>query len=148
MGNDALAPTVGRIFARLARQVELGLAPLDLSLPQYRVLGFLSDGEAGSSRMAEKLAVSPPSITAVVDGLVAKGLVERRADPSDRRRLPLSLTDKGATVLAEADASVHERLDGVLAHAAAPAAKAARTGVVGWELALDAARDAKQGARS
>lgn len=137
-----LAPDAGRAFARLARKVELGLATLDLSLPQYRVLAFLADGEAASSRLAEKLAVSPPSITAVVDGLVAKGLVERGADPTDRRRLPLSLTTKGVAALAAADGAVYERLDQVIDHLDDDAANAVRASVPHWELALDRHRDA------
>lgn len=145
--SATLALDAGRVFARLARQVDLGLATLDLSLPQYRVLAFLADGEAASSRLAEKLAVSPPSITAVVDGLVAKGLVERGADPADRRRLPLSLTGKGVAALAAADGAVHERLDQVIDHLDDTAAHVVRTSVPHWELALDRKRDAHQAGR-
>lgn len=145
--SSPLAPDAGRAFARLARQVELGLATLDLSLPQYRVLALLADGEAASSRLAEKLAVSPPSITAVVDGLVAKGLVARGNDPADRRRLPLSITAAGAAVLADADRAVHDRLDQVLSHLDGRAADAVRATVPQWELALDRNREAQQAGR-
>jgi long-chain acyl-CoA synthetase len=140
MAHDRVDRTAGRVLARLARVVELGLAPLELSLPQYRVLAFLAAGEAGSSAMAEKLAVSPPSITAVVDGLVAKGLVERKADPADRRRLPLSLTDRGRTALTEADNSVHERLERILEQVEPDRAAAAGSSVGTWAEGLDLLR--------
>ena len=39
----------------------LALAPLDLSLPQYRVLALLGDGSTASSVLARRLAVSPPT---------------------------------------------------------------------------------------
>src|SRR3954466_9856193 len=93
-----------RAVARLAKQVEVALTPLDLSLPQYRVLALLGEGSTASSVLARRLAVSPPSVTAVVDGLVGRGLVEREADPEDRRRLTLLLTRDGSKLLAAADA--------------------------------------------
>ena len=100
-----------RAVARLAKQVEVALGPLDLSLPQYRVLALLGEGSTASSVLARRLAVSPPSVTAVVDGLVGRGLVEREADPEDRRRLTLLLTRDGAKLLAAADAAAEARLD-------------------------------------
>ena len=80
----------GRTIARLARQVELAVSSLDLTLSQYRVLGILGDGQEAASALAEKLAVSRPSVTGVVDGLVARGLVSRgpawERSEADRRR--------------------------------------------------------------
>ena len=77
---------IGRTAAWLAKQVELALVSADLSLPQYRILGLLTEGSAVSSSLAERLAVRPPSITAVVDGLVSRSLVERRHAEDDRRQ--------------------------------------------------------------
>ena len=56
----------GRTIARLARQVELAVSSLDLTLSQYRVLGILGDGHEAASVLADKLAVSRPSVTGVV----------------------------------------------------------------------------------
>ena len=92
-------PGAARALARLARHVEHTLASIDLSLPQYRALSLLGDGSTASSALAGRLAVSPPSVTAVIDGLVARGLVERQADPDDRRRLTLLLTPAGVKLL-------------------------------------------------
>lgn len=127
-----------RAVARLAKQVEVALTPLDLSLPQYRVLALLGEGSTASSVLARRLAVSPPSVTAVVDGLVARGLVERRADPEDRRRLTLLLTREGKKVLAAADATAEARLDEIAAWFDEPP-----TGLDGWNLALDRTREAR-----
>jgi long-chain acyl-CoA synthetase len=104
------SPRPGRTAARLARQVELALAEVDLSLPQYRILIHLDEGKIAASALADKLAVSRPSITAVVDGLVTRGLVERHHDPGDRRRVGHDLTPKGRNVLEDADESVDRRL--------------------------------------
>jgi long-chain acyl-CoA synthetase len=95
----------------MARQVELAVATVDLTLAQYRVLGVLGDGCEAASRLADKLGVSRPSLTGVVDGLVARGLVRRGQGASDRRRVDLALTDGGRALLGAADAAVEERID-------------------------------------
>jgi DNA-binding MarR family transcriptional regulator len=51
--------------------------------------------------MAERLFCNAPNLTFVANQLVAKGLVERAADPVDRRSRVLVLTETGATVRAE-----------------------------------------------
>ena len=116
----------------------MALGPLDLSLPQYRVLALLGEGSTASSVLARRLAVSPPSVTAVVDGLVGRGLVEREADPEDRRRLTLLLTRDGAKLLTAADAAAEARLDEITGYFDAPP-----TGLDLWNLALDRNREAR-----
>ncbi|HEX9466833.1 MAG TPA: MarR family transcriptional regulator [Acidimicrobiia bacterium] len=106
----SVSSSAGRVMARLARQVERAVDPLDLSLAQYRSLALLGAGSSASSALAAQLAVSPPSVTGVVTGLVARGLVERRNDPDDRRRLTLLLTAEGSRLLATADDAVATRL--------------------------------------
>ncbi len=98
----------------MARQVERAVATVDLTLAQYRVLCVLGDGCEAASRLADKLSVSRPSLTGVVDGLVARGLVRRDHDPSDRRRIDVGLTDTGRIVLADADAAVDERMERIV----------------------------------
>ena len=101
---------VGRTAAWLAKQVEIGLATVDLSLPQYRVLGLLDESSAVSSDIATRLDVRPPTVTAVVDGLVTKGLVERRPVEGDRRLVSHALTREGRRQLVAGDAAVYRRL--------------------------------------
>src|SRR6478609_6225168 len=127
-----------RAVARLAKQVEVALTPLDLSLPQYRVLALLGEGSTASSVLARRLAVSAPTVTSVVDGLVGRGLVERRADPEDRRRLTLLLTRDGTKLLAGADAAAEARLDEITGYFDTPP-----TGLDLWNLALDRNREAR-----
>ncbi len=107
--------TLGRTAAWLSKQVEIGLADADLSLPQYRVLGLLDERSAIPSDLAQRLAVRPATVTAVVDGLVARHLVERRAVAGDRRRVALELTAGGRRALDAADAAVDARLAAVAA---------------------------------
>jgi long-chain acyl-CoA synthetase len=137
-------PTAAGAVARLARQLERALGSWDLSLPQFRVLGILAEGTSAASSMAARLAVTPPSITTVVDGLVARGLIERGLDPSDRRRLPLVLTTDGRALLRAAEAAVADRLGAIAASDSDPQeATAAIEGLRRWHGALDAYRDAQ-----
>lgn len=131
----------GRVAARLARQVDVGLAQVDLSLPQYRILMFLAEGAVAASALADKLAVSRPSVTAVVDGLVSRGLVERRHDEGDRRRVGHTLTDEGRKILEQADAAVDARLGEIARFLSdEQEAAAAYEGLSRWRTALDAFR--------
>jgi DNA-binding MarR family transcriptional regulator len=138
-------PGAARALARLARHVEHALDPLELSLPQYRVLSLLGDGSSASSALAGRLAVSPPSVTAVVDGLVARGLVERHADAADRRRLTLVLTARGHELLHAAETAVDARLGEVAEYLEDPSSAAAAIAALQqWNHALDAFREEKR----
>jgi DNA-binding MarR family transcriptional regulator len=127
----------GRVVARLVRHIEAAVEPLGLSLPQYRLLAFLADGEAASSRLAETMAVSPPSVTSIVLGLEARGLIGRRPDPVDRRRQPLVLSAAGVDLLARANEAIDDRLGQILAHLDDRRATTARSAMGFWQVALD-----------
>jgi long-chain acyl-CoA synthetase len=116
---DSLAP--GRAAAWLGKQVELALAELDLTPPQYRVLGVLGEGASMPSALAERLAVRRPTITAVVEGLAARGLVERAPHDEDRRSVTHALTDKGDRLLLDADRAVDARLRTIAGYGPIPA---------------------------
>ena len=108
--------TYGRVAAWLSKRVEVALTTVDLTLPQYRVLGILAEGSAAASGLADRLAVRRPSITALIDGLVARGLVDRRQEDTDRRRVALRLTDEGVRTLAAADRAVDDYLVSIAGH--------------------------------
>lgn len=131
----------GRTVARLAKVVELALGEVELSLPQYRALAFLDAGSSAPTALAGHLAVTKPSITALVDGLVARGYVERRPDPEDRRRVVHTLTPAGQAALARADVAVEAALDRLLARLPEPDRTTARHGLRPWARALAAARE-------
>lgn len=140
-GADA-APA--RAAARLARAVENALGEVDLSLPQYRMLVFLDDlGSSAASALAGRLGVSRPSVTALVDGLVARGMAERTADPTDRRRVAHVITPAGRAALDAADAAVMARLAALADKIPAAERQGARDGLVAWLGALNAEREAK-----
>jgi len=126
----------------------LALAEVDLTLPQYRILIHLDEGKVVASALADGLSVSRPSITAVVDGLVSRGLVERQHDPDDRRRIGHDLTPEGRALLARADEAVDGRLHEIasLLRARKRLETDAFKGLESWQAALDALRMAKKSA--
>jgi long-chain acyl-CoA synthetase len=115
-GDAPSRGTYGRVTAWLAKRVEVALAQVDLTLPQYRVLGILFEGSAAASGLAGRLAVRPSSVTAIIDGLVARGLVDRTHQEDDRRRIALRLTAEGELVLAEADLTVDAYMVSIAGH--------------------------------
>ena len=100
----------GRVAAWLSKRVEVALGTVDLTLPQFRVLGILAEGSSAASGLADRLAVRRPSITALIDGLVARGLVDRRQEEDDRRKVALRLTKDGERILQQADRAVDDYL--------------------------------------
>ena len=95
-----------RAAARLAKVAGTALVEADLTLPQYRVLVFLDAGERPASHVAALLGVAPSTVTAAVDGLVARGLVAsvlQRGDDVVAARLDRLLgfldADEAETVL-------------------------------------------------
>jgi long-chain acyl-CoA synthetase len=112
-------------------------------LPQYRVLIILEKGSAAASALASNLVVSPPSVTALVDGLVARGFVKRVSVVGDRRRVEHVLTDRGRKALAEADAVVNGRLEEIAGYLPASERAKVVTGLRLWLKAMDAYIEAR-----
>ena len=90
--------------------------PGDLSLSQYRVLGLLSSGHERAGDLAARLAVTKPTLTALVDGLVERGYVVRETPAGDRRAVRVSITDAGRAAAESAGRAFRAVLDDVLRH--------------------------------
>ncbi|MEI2386657.1 MarR family transcriptional regulator [Breoghania sp. JC706] len=90
-------------LARLARRhfaEGLADAGLELTLGEARALAFARrlPGKR-QHELAEYLGVEPMTLVGFLDRLEAAGLVERVADPDDRRAKLVRLTDKAAPVI-------------------------------------------------
>ncbi len=82
--------------------LDVAIAAFELSLPQARALQTLEPGNPVPMRdLATSLKCDASNITGIVDRLEARGLVERRSAPGDRRVKALAVTAKGATVRAK-----------------------------------------------
>jgi len=65
-----------------------------------RVLDEMRSAPVTPGLLSRELGLSPAAVTALVDRLVAAGLVERRPDPGDRRRVHLLLTEQARALAA------------------------------------------------
>jgi len=89
-----------QLFGGVNRQLEQALAarlkPAGLSVEQYWILRALArrDGLA-MGELAQKLVVDSPTLTKMIDRLVASADVYRGPDPHDRRKVLVFISDKG-----------------------------------------------------
>ena len=86
-----------------------------VSVPQFRVLTYLSRMEGASlSAVADRVGLSLPAMSRLIDGLVSRDLVQRQESPEDRRRVTLQLTNLGKDLVRTARAGAQARLAEVL----------------------------------
>ncbi|MGH3416083.1 MAG: MarR family winged helix-turn-helix transcriptional regulator, partial [Actinocrinis sp.] len=93
----------------LTELTSAALAPYGLSGRELAVLLVLADGEPASQQEAAgRLGIDRTSMVAMVDGLEAKDLVERRPHPADRRRNVVALTAHGRDTVKKATRASEE----------------------------------------
>lgn len=66
-----------------------------ITLPQYRMLVVLHEGNTNLSKLAAALDVAPSTAMRMVDRLLTAGLVDRTIPPKNRRETQLALTAAG-----------------------------------------------------
>lgn len=98
---------IGAVVARYHEEYEIAAGKHALTGAQARVLGLLSLEPMPMRRIAQKLKCEPSNVTGIVDRLEARGLVERRPDPADRRVKLAAPTEAGR----ETARSLRESLD-------------------------------------
>ena len=89
-------------------------------MPQYRVLGLLSSGHERATELASKLAVTKPTLTSLIDGLVERGYVAREAPTATGAPCGSSSRRPGAPPPTPAGQALRDVLDDVLARCADP----------------------------
>ena len=115
---DNVASALSDVSRLMRRNFDLRARDIGVTRPQWQVLTVLRRDEGvNQGRLAELLEVEPISICRMVDRLQEAGLVERRADPADRRSRRLYLTEEAKRLLAElrpmAEAIVEEMFEGL-----------------------------------
>jgi DNA-binding MarR family transcriptional regulator len=89
---------------RIRTAADARLRDRGLSLPAYKLLRALENSERSMREVSDALHVSPRTVTDMIDGLEARGLVARGPHPADRRVTLLRLTPEGQRQLAAAAA--------------------------------------------
>ncbi|MBO0685546.1 MAG: MarR family transcriptional regulator [Candidatus Dormibacteraeota bacterium] len=102
----ALVRTVIEVL-RGSSTVTAALTPVvrrfGLSLAGFNVMHTLAhaEGPLGPSAISRAQVIPAQTLTSVLDSLERRGLVEREANPGDRRMLLARLTDEGAALYRE-----------------------------------------------
>lgn len=108
MGESSDAIEAVRALARASRILER--ASGELSLAHYRVLAAIASGDERASRIAARLALGKPTISASVDSLCQRGLLSRGSE-TDQRVAVLRLTDAGRALLDSVEAEMVSRIE-------------------------------------
>ena len=108
----------------LVKQLELAirsvmderLRPHGVTTLQYTALSVLAQrDDLSSAQLARRSFVRPQTMHQMIQALAERGLVERRADPSNRRVLLVGLSEQGRSLLRECEPLVGEIEDRMLA---------------------------------
>ncbi len=87
------------------------LKPFGLSVQQFNVLRILR-GQKGNmlnlNEITHRMIHKMSNTTRLVDKLIDKSLVERVICPENRRRVNISITDKGLGILSQIDSVIQE----------------------------------------
>lgn len=94
----------------------------EVSLAHYRVLSAIASGDERASRIARKLAVGKPTVSAAVDALVQRNLLQRSSAAGDQRAVDIRLTPEGVALLLRVESAMIGRLDELCARTPDPAA--------------------------
>ncbi|MFR9797265.1 MarR family winged helix-turn-helix transcriptional regulator [Streptomyces sp. MS06] len=102
--SDELTRQITGLFAavnrRYAQESEAAAAVHDLTPLQAKAL--LAAGEPVPTRqIADRLHAEPSNVTAIIDRLESRGLIERSPDPADRRIKRVAASGTGRTVAAD-----------------------------------------------
>jgi DNA-binding MarR family transcriptional regulator len=109
------------------------------------VLGGMANHGVAASDLIRQLGVSKQAASQLVDTLVLRGYLERRANADDRRRIDIELTERGRAAAGAVRAAV-ESVDDELAGRLSPAEM---SGLVAGLFALKAIREeGEEAARS
>jgi DNA-binding MarR family transcriptional regulator len=93
---------------RVQDRVIDALAAMDLRPPHNTVLSLLAGGPLSQTVLSARTQTDRTTMVAIVDELEALDLVTRRRNPRDRRAHEVTMTEKGAAMLARSQAAVTE----------------------------------------
>jgi len=101
LGYNARRTALAVIAVFLQRMAPLGLRPVDFS-----VLTLIAHNPGVTSRqLCAALDILPPNLVGMIKSLDQRGLIERRAHPTDRRAQGLHLSAQGKRIQKQAQAT-------------------------------------------
>ncbi|HEY4441550.1 MAG TPA: MarR family transcriptional regulator [Candidatus Elarobacter sp.] len=92
------------VFKSQKHHAQAALAELDLTMQTAHALTAISHQGLTMRALADELSCDASNATGIVDRLETRGLIERRADPDDRRVKRVCLTAAGKRILEKVEA--------------------------------------------
>lgn len=87
----------------------------DLTSDQHYTLRYIYQaGSCNSSELAEVFDVKKSAITAIINRMWEKGLIQRTRDEDDRRIVYLTLTDKGNELYLKVEQRIHKLVESLI----------------------------------
>jgi MarR family transcriptional regulator, organic hydroperoxide resistance regulator len=94
--DNHLSALLGRASVAISAEFHEDVRRYRMPIPHWRILATLSDNTGISlSELAELTLLNQPTVTRLVQRLVADGLVQKTVDPRDRRIVRVFLTKRG-----------------------------------------------------
>lgn len=109
--DDYLSYLLSHAAHLVAREFHAHVESMGFSVPVWRVLATLSDGDGlPVGDLARKTLYKQPTLTRIIDRLEADDIVSRATDAGDRRRVRIYITGKGRELVSRLllDAKRHE----------------------------------------
>jgi len=95
-------------YGRAVREELVAAGCDDLPRNGAFILGGMANRGGGAADLMRELDVSKQAASQLIDTLVLRGYLERRANPDDRRRITVELTERGRAAAAAVGAAVGE----------------------------------------
>ena len=87
----------------------------DLTNDQHYMLRYINrSGTCTSSELADVFEVKKSAITAIINRLWEKGLIQRTRDENDRRVVYLTLTEKGTDLFNKMEERIHKLVESLI----------------------------------
>lgn len=113
---DDIAEEVATLMPMIARRILLGFFQ-SVHLTQTQIFTIITLAEQAPIRLSEisqKMNISAPTVTGIVDRLVKLGYVKRVPDQEDRRAINVDLTVKGRNVAVKLKKTIKRKWKGLL----------------------------------
>ena len=114
--EDQVGHLLRRAHQRHAAIFQEMIGDAQLTPLQFAALVKLNDlGEVSQNELGRRTAMDAATMQGVIKRLLPRGLIDRKPDPADRRRVVLSLTGDGRRAIAAAMPNGHAITDRTLA---------------------------------
>ena len=109
--RESLSRLISKILPSIIQGVHMGfLSTQSLTHTQFFVLiSIHSQGQCTLQQLADKMKVSMPTMSGIIDRLVVSRHVTRVENPEDRRQVLIELTKGGKDLIAQFQKAVSQR---------------------------------------